>query len=263
MATLTAVLIASLFGSLHCAGMCGALVAFAVGGAESSSLPGRVLLQIGYHGGRLASYTLLGAACGLAGAALDFGGSLVGLQRVACILAGAMMVVVGVVAVLRFRGWRLPVLPFPARLQRLLQVGQRAAIGLRPLPRATTIGLITALLPCGWLYAFAVIAAGTGSSIWGGAVMAAFWSGTVPILASVGAAVQTWSGTWGRRIPLATAILIVLVGLGTLAERWALSGETWNLPAVLSAGRDVREQVEVLEQTTPPCCRHAAHESSP
>ena len=37
MATLTAVLLASLFGSLHCVGMCGPLMAFAVGTADGLS----------------------------------------------------------------------------------------------------------------------------------------------------------------------------------------------------------------------------------
>jgi uncharacterized protein len=263
MATLVAVLTLSLFGSLHCAGMCGALVAFAVGGSESCSHLTRVALQAAYHGGRWCSYALLGAACGLVGAALDLGGSLVGLQRVACVLAGAMMVVVGVVAVLRYGGVRLPALSVPAWFSRLLRVGQRAAVGLRPLPRAATIGLITALLPCGWLYAFAIVAAGTGSAGWGAAVMTAFWLGTVPILVSVGTAVQAWTGTLGRRLPLVTAVLIVLVGLGTIAQRWALSGETWQWPAALTADSNLPRQLEALEDTTPPCCRHAGHTSPP
>ena len=164
MAALIAVLLASLFGSLHCAGMCGPLVAFAVGTPETRSYAQRAVLQIAYHGGRLATYALVGAICGVLGAALDLGGSLLGLQRVAAVLAGAMMIAVGVLALLRYRGVTLPHVGLPAFLQRLVVVGQRAAVGLRPLPRALAIGLLTALLPCGWLYAFAIIAAGAGSA---------------------------------------------------------------------------------------------------
>jgi uncharacterized protein len=252
---LAAVLFASLVGSLHCAGMCGALVAFAVGGMETHSMPGRVLLQLAYHGGRLTTYGLMGAVCGLLGAALDLGGSLVGLHRAAAVLAGATMIGFGIVAVLQYRGWRIPGTRVPAGLQWLLVTGQRLAVGLRPLPRALTIGLLTALLPCGWLWAFALIAAGTGSAGWGAAVMIAFWAGTVPVLASVGAAVQVLTGTLGRRLPLITAVLLVALGLGTIAERFVLSGEPLVMPVPAQASGDLHQQIEAVRQAAPPCCQ--------
>jgi uncharacterized protein len=254
-ATLLAVLAASLFGSLHCAGMCGALVAFAVGGTEVDSLPARVVLQVAYHSGRLVTYALLGAVCGLLGAALDLGGSMVGLHRAATVLAGVTMIGFGIAAVLRYRGVRLPSTRVPAGLQRILVAGQRLAIGLRPLPRALTIGLLTALLPCGWLYAFALIAAGTGSAGWGAAIMVAFWAGTVPVLASVGAAVQTLTGTLGRRLPLITALLLVAMGLGTIAERFVLSGEPLTAPVSTRGTADLNQQIEAASRTPPPCCQ--------
>ena len=165
------------------------------------------------------------------------------------------MVVVGLVAGLRYGGLRLPELPTPVALQRLVRLGQQVAVGLRPLPRALTIGLVTALLPCGWLYAFVVIAAGTGSAAGGAAIMIACWLGTVPILFSLGAAVQALTGTVGRRLPLATAVLIVLLGLGTIAQRLALSGEAWTLPQDFTSVTETEQQLRVLQETTPPCCR--------
>ncbi len=53
--------------------------------------------------------------------------------------------------------------------------------------------------------------------------MVAFWMGTVPILASLGIGVQALMGTLGRRIPLATALVIVGLGLYTIAVRPAIS----------------------------------------
>jgi sulfite exporter TauE/SafE len=250
---IAAVLVASLVGSLHCAGMCGPLVAFAVGGTEAKSAASRAVLQLGYHGGRLLSYSLLGAVCGLLGAAADLGGSLVGLHRLAAFLAGSMMVAVGVVAILRYRGTGVPGLPAPAWLKRLITLGQRAAVALAPLPRAVTVGLLSALLPCGWLYAFAVVAAGTGSALWGAAIMMAFWMGSVPILASLGAGVQALTGTLGRRVPLFTALAIVLLGLLTIADRLAIPLEAFEPP--LETATDTLEQVEAARETKPPCCR--------
>ncbi len=255
MSALIAVLLASLFGSLHCAGMCGPLVAFAVGAFEPQSALQRAVLQVAYHGGRLVTYALLGAIGGILGAALDLGGSWLGLQRVAAVLAGGMMIAVGVVALLRYRGARLPQLGLPAFLPRLVAVGQRTAVGLRPLPRALTIGLLTALLPCGWLYAFVIIAAGAGSAAWGAAVMVAFWAGTVPVLVSLGVGIQALTGALGRRLPLATALLLVALGLYTVGDRLLVPAGAFESLAGRLQGRDVQQQLEAVEHTKPPCCQ--------
>ncbi|RMF85708.1 MAG: sulfite exporter TauE/SafE family protein, partial [Planctomycetota bacterium] len=93
-ALIAAVFVASLLGSLHCAGMCGPFVAFAVG--ADAGRTGGAWRHVAYHGGRLVTYSLLGVAAGALGAALDLGGAWVGVQRTAAIVAGAIMVLFGV-----------------------------------------------------------------------------------------------------------------------------------------------------------------------
>ena len=106
---------------------------------------------------------------------------------------------------LRTVGARLPQLPLPGLIQRAILAGQRADFALTPLPRALCVGLLTAFLPCGWLYLFASYAAGTGSPFWGAAFMAAFWLGSVPALVLAGAGARPWRGwrvggcRWSRR----------------------------------------------------------------
>jgi uncharacterized protein len=230
-ALIVTVLVASVMGSLHCVGMCGAFVAFAVGTDDNPSMRRKALLVAAYNGGRLVTYTLLGAAGGALGAALDLGGEYVGLQRAAAVVAGAVMVVFGVVTLLRIMGARLPVAPAPKVLHRAVGAGQRAAMGLRPVPRALTIGLLTTLLPCGWLYVFAITAAGTASPFWGALTMAVFWVGTLPALVALGAGIQSLTGVLGRRMPAVTAIAIVAVGLYTLMHRMELSSAVYAQPA--------------------------------
>lgn len=255
MAPLAAILLASLTGSLHCVGMCGPLVAFAVGSTESHSNLGRLALHFAYHGGRLVTYAAIGAVCGLLGAALDMGGAMVGLNRAAAILAGVMMIGVGVIAILRYRGVRLPERKTPGPLRRWIVLGQRAATGLRPLPRAGAIGLLTGFLPCGWLYAFAIVAAGSGSLAWGASVMAAFWMGTVPVLAALGIGVQTLTGTLGRRVPLVTAVALVALGLYTIASRSTVPVAAFEAQAESLQGSGTAEQLDSIQQTVPPCCQ--------
>jgi sulfite exporter TauE/SafE len=104
------------------------------------------------------------------------------------------------------------------------------------------------------LYAFALIAAGTGSAAWGAAIMAAFWLGTVPVLASVGAGVQALTGTLGRRLPLVTAVAIVLLGLYTLAGRAVMPAGAFEHRIPWSSNADTQEKLDALGHSEPPCC---------
>ena len=167
-ALISAVFIASLLGSMHCAGMCGAFVAFAVAG-DGRPQASRASLNAAYNGGRLITYVALGAIAGSLGAALDLGGSMLGVQRTAAIAAGVMMIGFGGLAILRASGTRIPRLPLPGTLQRFVAAGHRIAFDLPPMTRALVVGLLTTLLPCGWLYAFAITAAGTASPALGAA----------------------------------------------------------------------------------------------
>ena len=224
MPLIATVFVASLLGSLHCAGMCGAFVLFAVGNPNGGGR--RVPLHVAYHGGRLITYASLGAMAGLLGSAFDFGGSLVGVQRAAAILAGAMMVGFGAIAILRIQGVRVPKPPLPRGWERVLTAGHRFAAARPPVVRALATGLLTTLLPCGWLYAFVISAAGTASPALGALTMVVFWVGTVPVLVTLGAGLRAITGALGRRLPTITAAAVVAVGLATIVMRASELGPT-------------------------------------
>lgn len=217
-----AVFTASFLGSTHCAGMCGAFVAFALGADRADRPSARTALNAAYNIGRLVTYVTIGAIAGALGAALDLGGSMVGVQRVAALCAGALMLGFGIVAVLRHFGVRIPRAPVPAVLLSVAKRGHSRAFDLSPVLRAATVGMLTTLLPCGWLYAFAITSAGTGNPGWGALTMAAFWLGTLPMMAAIGFGVQSISGPLRKHIPLATSLLLVVVGVWTLLERMSL-----------------------------------------
>jgi sulfite exporter TauE/SafE len=79
--------------------------------------------------------------------------------------------------------------------------------------RAGALGLLTTLLPCGWLYAFVVTAAGTGHPARGALVMTAFWLGTLPVMIGVGLGAQRMFGPLRRRLPVVSAAALVVIGL--------------------------------------------------
>jgi sulfite exporter TauE/SafE len=218
-ALLGTVFAASLLGSLHCAGMCGGLVAFYAGtNARDGRAP--MLPHLAYNAGRLAAYTALGAAAGALGAMLDTtGGALLGAQRVAAAIAGTLMLLWGAVSLLSALGARVPRPAAPAGLHRVVRRGVALAAAAPPVARAGVIGVLTGCLPCGWLYAFALAAAGTGSALAGAGLMAVFWAGTLPVMLGVGVGVQSIARPLARHIPAACAVAMIVIGLLALDGR--------------------------------------------
>lgn len=201
---------ASLVGSLHCAGMCGGFVAFGAGSGAS---------QLAYHFGRLVTYVILGALAGSVGAAIDLAGAWAGLPRVAAIIAGASMFFWGGLTLAKSFGFTLRTPAAPSPLRKLLFRVHGVVAKKPPVTRGLLLGLVTTLLPCGWLYAFAVTAAGTGQPVGGAAVMAFFWLGTVPVLAALGAGVKRLAGSLRVYLPRVAAVAVMVVGLLAIAGR--------------------------------------------
>ncbi len=246
------VFLASLLGSLHCAGMCGAFVVFAVSADPSRRGP-RVPLHVAYHAGRLGTYICFGLVAGLLGAALDLSGSLVGVQRLAAMLAGGMMIGFGGIVLLREMGVRVPRAPVPGPVQRMAIRGHKAASRQAPVVRALLTGLLTTFLPCGWLYAFVIVAAGTAEPGLGALTMAAFWVGTVPILVAVGAGVQRLLGVLGRFAPVIAASAVIVVGALTVWDRASLI-ERMEGPRAMPVSESLVDHARSLDSSEAACC---------
>ncbi|MFN8586374.1 MAG: sulfite exporter TauE/SafE family protein [Candidatus Eisenbacteria bacterium] len=213
------VLLASLLGSPHCAGMCGGFVCFYAGQGGR----GQFWAHVAYNLGRLGSYLLLGLLAGLLGRTLDQAGAGAGLHRTAAVAAGAVMIVWGVTSLLAALGVKLPHGgSFPLLGGRFAAV-MRAVHAQPPVVRALTVGAVTTLLPCGWLWVYVATAAGTGSVAGALLVMAAFWAGTVPMMAGIGLAAQSALGPLRRHLPILTAATLVVLGLATIGGRFHLS----------------------------------------
>lgn len=224
------ILAASALGSLHCAGMCGGLVSFYAGGdtaAASRSAP-----HAAYHGLRLLGYVSLGAGAGGLGSALDLAGARVGLGNLGLLLAGATLLFWAVPLLLsrRSAGAPLPLGRRAAQRSPLIRQLEGAFVSLAsrarqrpPIWRAGALGLASVLLPCGWLYGFVVLAAGTGSAGGGALLMLAFWLGTVPALLGIGLGVGRLSAALRPRLPRLSALLVLIVCASNVAQRWPMT----------------------------------------
>lgn len=231
-----AVFLAALIGSVHCAAMCGSFACLASGG-DASRGGGALRGSAAYNGGRLISYVLLGALAGAAGAGLDRAGAVAGFARPAAVVAGTLLILWGLATLLATFNVRVPMLDVPPALASRIARGMRAVQDKPPAVRALTIGLLTAALPCGWLYAFVATSAAAGGALGGALVMSAFWAGTLPMMAAVGLGAQRLLGPFRRRIPAVTAVVLVVLGGLTVAGRFVVpAGHAHVAPPSAPAG---------------------------
>jgi sulfite exporter TauE/SafE len=216
-----AVLVASLLGSEHCAAMCGAFVCFYTSGTptRASAWHEDARAHVAYNLGRLMSYLLLGVVGGAAGRTLNTAGTLAGVQRAAAIVAGTLMILWGGHSVLVALGVRAYVPTAPDAWRRAMGGVLAHLREQPPVVRAAATGLATTLLPCGWLYAFVVTAAATGSASGGATVMFVFWLGTLPMMLAVGVGARRLMGRFGARMPIVSGTAIIVLGILSVAGR--------------------------------------------
>lgn len=206
-ALLPTILLSSFVGSVHCIAMCGPLV-----GLHGGALRLALLHSLG----RLTTYVVLGGFAGALGRAVDLAGDLGTVQRAATIVSGGIIIAWGLYQLAVVLGWaKAPQVKGTAFASSLVKLGKRRAS-----TRAWLVGVLTGLLPCGWLWAFVISAAGTGSPVLGATVMAVFWAGTVPAMTGV----LVIGGWIKRRMPLVTAAVLIVLGVATLATRWGDAG---------------------------------------
>ncbi|MFT4623757.1 MAG: sulfite exporter TauE/SafE [Myxococcota bacterium] len=187
-------LLGGLIGSPHCVGMCGGFA------AAASDAP------VAYHLGRLSTYTVLGAAAGTVGAIIP------GPPMVSAVVS---LVVLGFFS-LRLGGI-VPTVHVGSG--RVVEAGRRL-IGREGPAGRWALGAATALLPCGLVWAALGVAVGANHPGWGALSMAAFWLGTVPLLAGAAAGVQRFARR-SRGARLAVAALVFAAGAWSIARRTA------------------------------------------
>lgn len=237
-------LLTGLLGSGHCLGMCGGLIS-----ALSLSEPRArhpLLCQLLYHGGRVTTYTLVGAMAGWLGSVLAYANLFHGVMRLALIASDLLIIVVGLGTAGLFRRVNLARLDWPGPAKAI----SRAAIalirspnpqpGAPPAPSAKPrdplaalpLGLLMGFLPCGVSYAMAITAAQTSSLAKGGLTMLWFGVGTTPALFLFGCTIN-WLGNRARGWMLRTAgLLVATMGVYHLQRHISLLG--WDLSGPLS-----------------------------
>jgi len=246
---------ASLLGSLHCAGMCGPLMLATteiapLGAKGATARPPRWA----YHLGRALAYLALGIAAGSLGATIDLGGTMAGWGRIAAPLAAVAVTAFGWAAIHWATESSSPAPSPPSLFQRWLKGLAPKVAALSPRGRALGMGLLSALLPCGWLWAFVAVAAGTGSPLAGAAVMLVFWAGTVPALAALGYGARRFAVKWPM-LRTASIAAVMLTGIAVAAERMTAEWRTGSAAKTGTNGQSAEDALAQAIEEPPPCCK--------
>jgi sulfite exporter TauE/SafE len=211
--------------------MCGGFSCLYGGGAASWRL------HWTYNLGRLASYLALGLIAGVLGHAVTQAGTLLGISRLAGLVSGMLLIAWGTAAVRRALGKS-------TRRGRLASASTNAIHGVlgrlaavSPPGRAAAIGCLSTLLPCGWLYAFAATAAGTGAVGPALLVMFVFWLGTLPAMLGTPFVLRRVAGPLAARLPLVAACVIIAVGAVSVASRLLPVGGSASPQPIHAHGR--------------------------
>ncbi len=214
-----AVFLTGLLGGVHCAGMCGGIVAALSGQAGGR----RLSLHLAYNGGRVVSYALAGALAGAAGSLGLLLEGLLPVQLALYVLANAMLIGLGLylAGVSSVVAW---IERLGAALWRRIQPLARNLLPADTLPRALGMGLLWGWLPCGLVYAVLTTALLTGNALDGAAIMAAFGLGTLPNLLLAGLALRRMTAaTRSRPLRMAAGGMVLGFGVYGLANAASLS----------------------------------------
>lgn len=163
-----------LVANLHCLGMCGP-IALAVPVRNNSS-SGRWKSVLIYNSGRIAMYALLGAIMGFFGEGIH----LIGMQQLASVTFGIMIIIIGLVPVAS--KW-----VFKANGNLFSSIaGLKSTFGnllrKRSYGAIFGIGVLNGILPCGMVYLALVGAVASGAVIHGALFMSLFGVGTLPVM---------------------------------------------------------------------------------
>jgi uncharacterized protein len=226
---LTIPLLTGFLASFHCIGMCGPIVSgFVVQRPISIELPGngaaslRVVQSIAshvyYNTGRILSYGIVGALAGAIGSVALISPA---IQQWTSIVFGLLMIVMGLVQldIIRKRSTKDGV------LKRIFGTLAKSQSG----ESRFLVGMMTPLLPCGLLYGMAAQAASAGSPVTGAMTMSVFALGAIPALVVTGIAASVISAKLRKFGTLVAALLIITMGLLTIARGFGLTQQFFPL----------------------------------
>lgn len=204
---LSIITIAFLGSFSHCVGMCGGIVVAYSSTKidERSPKLTQALSHLFYSFGRVLTYTILGAIFGYIGGVATFNNYANGTLL---IIAGILMILTGLSLLGKVKF--LTLIEHTFSKSNWYQKSFRTFLRSKTLGSFFMLGMLNGLLPCGFVYFFAITAASTASPLWGALVMLIFGLSTIPAMFSMGFFVGFLKQSSTRNLILKLASLTVI-----------------------------------------------------
>jgi len=192
----------------HCIGMCGGIViAYSSTKIDQQwNKSQQSFAHILYSFGRILTYAILGAIFGYLGGVAIFSNTANGILW---LIAGTVMLLTGLSL--------LGKLKFLTLIEHSFSSSSWYQKNFKSLLKSQTffsfflLGMLNGLLPCGFVYFFAITAASTASPFYGALVMIIFGLSTIPALFSLGFFVGLFKQTKLRNIMIKLAAISVIL----------------------------------------------------
>jgi len=204
---LSIITIAFLGSFSHCVGMCGGIVVAYSSTKIDERSPKftQALSHLFYSFGRVLTYTILGAIFGYIGGVATFNNYANGTLL---IIAGILMILTGLSLLGKVKF--LTLIEHTFSKSNWYQKSFRTFLRSKTLGSFFMLGMLNGLLPCGFVYFFAITAASTASPLWGALVMLIFGLSTIPAMFSMGFFVGFLKQSSTRNLILKLASLTVI-----------------------------------------------------
>lgn len=204
----------------------------------TATISQRFAPHIFFNAGRIAGFTIFGAAIGGFGAIFQLSGSMLGWLM---IVVSFVMILLGLSLTGLFP--RLNALTLPPRFAKALGLGGSGEKGYSWYG-SMAMGTLTFFLPCGFTQAVQLMAIGFGNPLSGALIMGMFAIGTTPGLMGMGWMVSAVEGKYSQ--PLFRVIGVVVVALALVNFSGAVTLANIQLPDFKS----VTNQPVVLSNET-------------
>ncbi len=167
--------VTGLFGSLHCAGMCGPLaLSFNMQNSGNTFFNAFV-----YNISRIFAYFLLGIIFGAIGLSFSFAG----LQQISSVIMGVLIIVLVLMQYVSHKNH----FPFLTKYTNYIKHKISMAFSAKGFSGIVSLGFLNGLLPCGLVYLALAGAVASGEIMTGGVYMMLFGLGTLPLMYSFAA----------------------------------------------------------------------------
>jgi sulfite exporter TauE/SafE len=211
---LTIISIAFLGSFGHCIGMCGGIVvAYTTIKIEpASSKVSKSVAHLLYSFGRVLTYTVLGAMFGALGGVATFSnyanGGLLIFAGIAMVLAGLSLM-----GKIKF----LTLIEHSFSSSPIYKRAFKSVLNSKSNLSFFVLGMLNGLLPCGFVYFFAITAASTADPLYGALVMAIFGLSTIPAMFGLGFLTSLASAMSFRNMMMSlSSIAVILYGVYTI-----------------------------------------------